>query len=141
MWSPRGDYIAFTGLIGSQFAIGILKPDGSGERILTEGLPQRRPDLRAQRAGDHVLPRSRAGAVLFTIDITGRNELKEPTPSYRLRSGLVAAVVVTRHEAADRFSNAAPVFSPALNHQQSLPGCRAFKGAAQGSIKVDGTFD
>ena len=46
------------------------------------GLPQRGADLRAERAGADVLPRSRAaGPSLYTIDITGRNELKVPTPS------------------------------------------------------------
>ncbi|MEA2819083.1 MAG: TolB protein, partial [Bradyrhizobium sp.] len=34
VWSPRGDYIAFTKQGGGQFSIGIMKPDGSGERIL-----------------------------------------------------------------------------------------------------------
>ena len=67
----------------ASFAIGIMKPDGSGERILTAGLPQRGPDLRAERARADVLPRSRApGRSLYTIDITGRNELKVPTPSF-----------------------------------------------------------
>ena len=37
VWSPRGDYIAFTKMGGGQFAIGIMKTDGSGERILTSG--------------------------------------------------------------------------------------------------------
>ncbi len=35
VWSPRGDLIAFTRL-GSSFAIGVMHPDGSGERILSE---------------------------------------------------------------------------------------------------------
>jgi TolB protein len=84
VWSPRGDYIAFTGIIGSQFAIGVLKPDGSGERILTEGFhnegPTWAPNGRvimyfSDNAGD-------AGPHLFTIDLTGRNQLKEPTPNF-----------------------------------------------------------
>src|SRR6516225_9143232 len=37
VWSPRGDYIAFTKQTESKFAIGIMRADGSGERILTEG--------------------------------------------------------------------------------------------------------
>ena len=37
VWSPRGDYIAFTKQAQGKFAIGIMKPDGSGERLLTEG--------------------------------------------------------------------------------------------------------
>jgi TolB protein len=38
VWSPRGDNIAFTKFGRGNFAIGIMKPDGSGERILTEGV-------------------------------------------------------------------------------------------------------
>ena len=37
VWSPRGDLIAFTKRSGGQFLIGVMRPDGSGERILTEG--------------------------------------------------------------------------------------------------------
>src|SRR5207302_1070741 len=37
VWSPRGDYIAFTKQAQGRFAIGIMRPDGSGERILTDG--------------------------------------------------------------------------------------------------------
>jgi Tol biopolymer transport system component len=37
VWSPRGDYIAFTKQAQGRFSIGIMRPDGSGERILTEG--------------------------------------------------------------------------------------------------------
>ena len=37
VWSPRGDLIAFTKQIGGHFLIGVVQPDGRGERILTEG--------------------------------------------------------------------------------------------------------
>jgi TolB protein len=37
VWSPRGDLIAFTRFGGGSFAIGVMRPDGSGERILSEG--------------------------------------------------------------------------------------------------------
>ena len=37
VWSPRGDLIAFTKQIGGRFQIGVMRPDGSGERILTDG--------------------------------------------------------------------------------------------------------
>ena len=36
VWSPRGDLIAFTRLAGGRFAIGVMRPDGTGERILAE---------------------------------------------------------------------------------------------------------
>ena len=35
VWSPRGDLIAFTKQYSGQFYIGVMKPDGSGERLLT----------------------------------------------------------------------------------------------------------
>jgi TolB protein len=84
VWSPRGDYIAFTGLTGNDFTIGVLKPDGSGERVLVEGFhvegPTWAPNGRvlmyfSSSPGD-------AGPHLYTIDITGRNQLLEPTPNF-----------------------------------------------------------
>ncbi len=82
VWSPRGDYIAFTGLIGSKFAIGILKPDGSGERILTEGFHNEGPTFAPNGRVIMFFRDLGPGPYLFTIDITGRNELKEATPSF-----------------------------------------------------------
>ena len=43
VWSPDGKYIAFTKQEGGKFAIGVMKPDGSGERILTEGFHNEGP--------------------------------------------------------------------------------------------------
>lgn len=38
IWSPKGDLIAFTKMLpGEGFYIGIMKPDGSGEKILSQG--------------------------------------------------------------------------------------------------------
>jgi len=36
VWSPRGDLIAFT-KISDSFHVGVMRPDGSGERMLTSG--------------------------------------------------------------------------------------------------------
>ncbi len=82
VWSPRGDYIAFTGMIGNQFAIGMLKPDGSGERILTEGFHNEGPTFAPNGRVIMFFRDLGPGPFLYTIDITGRNELKEMTPSY-----------------------------------------------------------
>jgi TolB protein len=81
VWSPRGDLIAFTKMQGGQFYIGVMRPDGSGERILTTGYlvdgatwsPNGRVIIfyREQRGGT---PK------LYSIDITGRNEIVIPTP-------------------------------------------------------------
>jgi TolB protein len=81
VWSPRGDYIAFTGQAGGQFSIGILKPDGSGERILTAGFHNEGPTFAPNGRVIMFFRDPGQGPSLFTIDISGRNELKVPTPS------------------------------------------------------------
>ena len=84
VWSPRGDLIAFTRIKGDSFGIGVMKPDGSGERVLTEGFHNEGPTFApngrvlmyfSDTAGS-------PGPSLFTIDITGRNQQRVPTPSY-----------------------------------------------------------
>jgi TolB protein len=84
VWSPRGDYIAFTKQYSDKFAIGVMKPDGSGERVLTEGFHNEGPTFApngrvimyfSDEAGS-------PGPSLFTIDIAGRNQLRVPTPSF-----------------------------------------------------------
>ena len=40
VWSPRGDLIAFTKLHKGKFYIGVMRTDGSGERLLTENYYQ-----------------------------------------------------------------------------------------------------
>jgi TolB protein len=84
VWSPRGDYIAFTKIGGGKFAIGIMKPDGSGERILTEGFHNEGPTFCPN--GRVVMffrdPGGGAGPSLFTVDVTGRNEQRVPTPGF-----------------------------------------------------------
>jgi TolB protein len=84
VWSPRGDTIAFTKQSQGKFAIGVINPDGSGERILTEGFHNEGPTW---APNGRVLmffrdPGGGGGPSLFTVDLTGRNELKEPTPGY-----------------------------------------------------------
>jgi TolB protein len=84
VWSPRGDFIAFTKQHQGRFAIGIMKTDGSGERILTEGFHNEGPTF---APNGRVLmffrdPGGAGGPSLYTVDVTGRNEQKVPTPSY-----------------------------------------------------------
>jgi TolB protein len=84
VWSPRGDAIAFTKREQGEFAIGVIKPDGSGERILTEGFHNEGPTW---APNGRVLmffrdPGGNSGPSLFTIDVTGRNEQRIPAPSY-----------------------------------------------------------
>jgi TolB protein len=84
VWSPRGDYIAFTKQGGGQFSIGIMKTDGSGERLLTSGYHNEGPTF---APNGRVLmffrePGGGGGPSLFTVDISGRNEQKVPTPGF-----------------------------------------------------------
>ena len=84
VWSPRGDYIAFTKQGGGAFAIGVMKTDGSGERILTSGFHNEGPTF---APNGRVLmffrdPGGNSGPSLFSIDISGRNELRVPTPGF-----------------------------------------------------------
>lgn len=84
VWSPKGDTIAFTKQAGGKFSIGVMKPDGSGERLLTTGFhnegPTWAPNGRVimffrQAAGS-------GGPSLFSIDLTGYNEQRIPTPAF-----------------------------------------------------------
>ena len=75
VWSPRGDYIAFTKQAGGQFYIGVIQPDGRGERLLTESYLVEAP---AWSPNGRVIIFTREARVgdqpkLFTIDLTGRN--------------------------------------------------------------------
>jgi TolB protein len=84
VWSPRGDTIAFTKQAHGNFAIGIMRTDGQGERILTEGYHNEGPTFAPN--GRVVMffrdPAGNAGPSLYTIDLTGRNELRVPTPGF-----------------------------------------------------------
>jgi TolB protein len=84
VWSPRGDVIAFTRQGAGSFAIGVMRIDGSGERILTEGFHNEGPTW---APNGRVLmffrdPGGNAGPQLFTVDLTGYNELRVPTPGF-----------------------------------------------------------
>lgn len=87
VWSPRGDLIAFTRLYQGQFYIGVMHPDGSGERLITQAYhvegPTWAPNGRVLSyfkevpTGDR---RSSRSAQIYTIDLTGFNETRIPTP-------------------------------------------------------------
>jgi TolB protein len=84
VWSPRGDYIALTRISADKFAIGVIKPDGSGERVLTEGFHNEGPTFAPN--GQVIMffrdPGGDSGPSLYTVDIAGRNEQRVPTPNY-----------------------------------------------------------
>lgn len=86
VWSPRGDLIAFTKPSTSgDFYIGVIRPDGSGERELAEGWHVEGPTwapngrvlmyFKSERSDDN------GGPHLYTIDLTGYNEREVPTPT------------------------------------------------------------
>ncbi len=85
VWSPRGDLIAFTKQSGGNFLIGVMRPDGSGERILTEGYHNEGPTW-APNGRTLMFFRETRGASggpkLYSIDLTGRNERQIATPNF-----------------------------------------------------------
>ena len=85
VWSPRGDHIAFTKFGGGRFSIGVMRPDGSGERILTEGFHNEGPTWAPN--GRVIMffresPGSSGGPQLYSVDLTGYNERRVPTPGF-----------------------------------------------------------
>jgi TolB protein len=91
VWSPRGDLIAFTRFGGEagNFSIGVMHPDGSGERILSEGFsvegPTFAPNGRVLMFWRQTAARDNRGtgfsSRLVSIDITGFNERVVATPT------------------------------------------------------------
>lgn len=87
VWSPRGDLIAFTRMYQGKFYIGVIRPDGSGERLITSAYHVEGPTwspngrvlsyFKERPVGPGGRMRS---AKLYTIDITGYNERLLPTP-------------------------------------------------------------
>jgi TolB protein len=85
VWSPRGDMIAFTKIDGGRFHIGVMRTDGSGEKLLTgsyldEG-PSWAPNGRVMMFFRES-PGSGGGPQLYSVDITGRNLRQVPTAGF-----------------------------------------------------------
>lgn len=82
VWSPRGDLIAFTKIASGKFVIGVMRPDGSGERILTDAYQDEGPTW---SPNGRVLmffrlnPNTGASS-LMSVDLTGRNLRVIETP-------------------------------------------------------------
>jgi TolB protein len=89
VWSPRGDLIAFTRLSSATFAIGVMRPDGTGERILSESFsvegptfaPNGRVLMFYRETAAHDSRGNGYSSRLVTIDITGFNERPVVTPT------------------------------------------------------------
>jgi TolB protein len=87
VWSPRGDWIAFTKILPGRaiFAIGVMKADGSGERVLAQGYMVESPTWSPNGRVLMFTKQERKGPMkLHTIDLTGYNEREIPTPSHAL---------------------------------------------------------
>lgn len=85
VWSPRGDLIAFTKMAGGQFYIGVMRSDGSGERLLTQSWLDEGPSW-APNGRVLVFSREFKGyggqkrARLYSVDVTGYNLREVITP-------------------------------------------------------------
>ena len=92
VWSPRGDYIAFTKIQrgadeNHKFHIGIMRPDGSGQRLIANGFlvegPTWAPNGRVLmffRRNPYDKRGNGGKSKIYTIDITGHNEQMIETP-------------------------------------------------------------
>ena len=87
VWSPRGDLIAFTKILKGTFYIGVMRPDGSGERLLAKDFlveaPTWSPNGRVLmffRQGRTTADGKGGKSRLWTIDLTGHNEREIITP-------------------------------------------------------------
>jgi len=85
VWSPRGDLIAFTKPSShGNFYIGVMRPDGTGERELTEAWDAEGPTW-APNGRVLMFFKSSARAEhdthLHSIDLTGYNEREISTPT------------------------------------------------------------
>ena len=87
VWSPRGDLIAFTRQYKGRFFIGVMRPDGSGERMLSESFLDEGPTWspngrvlmffrkkRTERGGGG------GESYIYSVDLTGHNLRKVVTP-------------------------------------------------------------
>ncbi len=85
VWSPKGDYIAFTVIRGG-FSIGVMKTDGSGERLIANGYMVEGPTwspsgrmimfTRERKQNGNYINLSK----IYYIDISGNNERMVKTP-------------------------------------------------------------
>ena len=83
VWSPRGDSIAFTKQNAGRFHIGVMRTDGSRERLLTGAFLDEGPTW-APNGRVVMFTRETPGAAgapaLYSVDITGRNLQRVSTP-------------------------------------------------------------
>lgn len=85
VWSPRGDLIAFTKIGGRKFRIGVMRPDGSGERLLTNAYQDEGPTWSPNGRvlmffrTDPAKLNGKGKSTLWSVDLTGYNEKQVKT--------------------------------------------------------------
>ena len=76
VWSPRGDLVAFTKQSKGRFHIGIMRTDGTGEKLLTASFLDEGPTW-APNGRVIMFTRETQGtdgqSSLYSVDISGRN--------------------------------------------------------------------
>lgn len=84
VWSPRGDLIAFTRMYKGKFYIGVIRPDGKGERLISNAYHVEGPTWSPNGRVLSYFKERPAGknrqAKVYTVDITGYNERWLRTP-------------------------------------------------------------
>ena len=85
VWSPRGDYIAFTKQRQGRFHIGVMRIDGSEERLLSASFLDEGPTWSTNGRVIiffRVTPGDAGGPALYSVDLTGQNLRRIPTPKF-----------------------------------------------------------
>jgi TolB protein len=73
VWSPRGDLIAFTRMYKGQFYIGVVRPDGTGERLIANGFHMEGPTWAPNGRVLAYFTEQGNSAKIYSVDITGFN--------------------------------------------------------------------
>jgi TolB protein len=84
VWSPRGDTVAFTKILDGRFHIGVMRTDGTDERLLSSSFLDEGPSFSPNGrvvAFFRESPGQAGRAQLMSIDITGRNLRVIETPN------------------------------------------------------------
>lgn len=83
VWSPKNDFIAFTKQYKGRFHIGVMRTDGTEERLLTASFLDESPSW-APNGRIIIFSRLKPGDAgrvsLYAVDISGRNLRKLKTP-------------------------------------------------------------
>ena len=85
-WSPRGDYVAFVKIHKGQFYLGVMEPDGSNERLITNDFMVESvswaPNGRRILYYKQIPMQNKADKVrIYSIDVSGRYETEIRTPN------------------------------------------------------------